>query len=59
MTGAELRRLRIAADLSAREVADRLGTYRLQIQRWEKKQWFELHPVIMQQLLTILGADSR
>lgn len=58
MTGVELRRLRTAAGLSCREVAERLGTYRLQIQRWEARQWFELHPVIMQQLLTILGVDS-
>ena len=59
MAGDELRRLRIAADLSTEEVARRLGSYREQIKRWEKAKWFELHPTIMQQLLTILGADSR
>lgn len=59
MTGAELRRLRVATPaLSEEELARRLGTYRKQIERWEKKQWFELAPPVMQQLLSILGASS-
>ena len=57
MTGRELRRLRIAADLSEAQVAVRFGTYRRQIQRWEKKAWFELPPTVMQQLLNILRAE--
>ncbi len=57
MTGRELRRLRIAADLSEAQVAAKFGTYRRQIQRWEKKGWFELVPTAMQQLLNILGVS--
>ncbi len=58
MEGRELRRLRVAADISENELSRRMGTYRRQIQRWEKKLWFELTPPIMQQLLSILGASS-
>ncbi len=58
MAGCELRRLRVAADLSENELARRLGTYHRQVQRWEKRGWFELAPQVMQQLLSILGASS-
>lgn len=58
MAGRELRRLRVAIGMSERELGERLGTYREQIQRWEKKSWFELHPTVMMQLLKILGASS-
>lgn len=58
MEGRELRRLRVAADISERELGARLGTYRIQIRRWEKKAWFELAPPVMGQLLSILGASS-
>lgn len=58
MEGRELRRLRMAADMSKTQLAERLGTYREQIKRWEKKLWFELTPPAMQQLLSILGATS-
>ncbi len=58
MAGKELRRLRVAADMTEQELADRLGTYREKIQRWEGRSEFELNPVQMQQLLTALGAVS-
>ncbi len=58
MEGRELRRLRVAADMSKTQLAGRLGTYREQIKRWEKKAWFELAPPVMMQLLEILGATS-
>ena len=58
MEGRELRRLRVAADLSERELGKRLGTGRTKIYRWEKIAWFELTPPVMQQLLSILGASS-
>ena len=58
MAGCELRRLRVARDMSEQQLAERLGTYRRQIQRWENKAWFELHPSVMIQLLEILGASS-
>ena len=58
MEGRELRRLRVAADISERELGARLGTCRITIRRWEKKAWFELAPPVMGQLLSILGATS-
>ena len=58
MAGTELRRLRAGANLGERELAERLGTYRVQIQRWEEKSWFELTPTVMQRLLDVLGASS-
>ena len=58
MEGRELRRLRVAADLSERELGNRLGTYKKQVQRCEAKAWFELTPPAMQHLLSILGASS-
>ncbi len=63
MAGRELRRLRNHPDgkgLSQRQVGVLLGKYRVQIQRWEElhEVEFELHPMIMQQLLSILGASS-
>jgi len=58
MAGGELRRLRVSAGLSERQLAVQLGTYRKQIQRWEGKEWFELAPVPMQQLLNILGVKG-
>lgn len=57
MAGKELRRLRAAAGMSEMEVAMRYGTYRMQIVRWEKWRWFELPPVLMEQLLAVLGAE--
>lgn len=54
MTGRDLRRLRTAANISEDKVGKAIGTNRIQIQRLQKKQWFELHPVVMQQLLSIL-----
>ncbi len=60
MTGFELRRLRIAADLSERGLAAGIGTYRRRVQRWERLGWeyFELVPNEMEALLTALGASS-
>jgi len=60
MSGNELRRLRVAANLSERELGERLGTNRIQIQRWQNlgQRDFELHPTVMMQLLEILGASS-
>ncbi len=58
MSGIELRRLRVAANMSEEELADELGTYRVKVQRWEKKKWFELEPDYMQGLLKVLGASS-
>ena len=58
MTGRELRRLRVAAGLSERELAERYGTYRRQITRWETSARFELHPDAMALLLKTLGATS-
>ncbi len=58
MAGGELRRLILVAGLDDGEVAERLGTSRMQIWRWEKKAWFELNPVVMRQLLSILNAEG-
>ena len=58
MKGRELRRLRVAACLSERELGERLGGYKKMIQRWEGRVWFELSPPVMGQLLSILGASS-
>lgn len=58
MTGSRLRQLRVAAGLSESELAERLGTYRRRIQRWEKSAWFELHNNGMNQLLKSLGMDN-
>ena len=63
MTGNELRRLRNhpkGTRLSRRSVGELMDKYRIQIERWEDlhKEEFELHPVVMEQLLTILGATS-
>ncbi len=58
MAGTELRRLRVAVDMSEQELADRFGTYREKIQRWEGRSEFELVPMQMQRLLTALGATS-
>ena len=60
MAGKELRRLRVAADLSEQELADGYGTYRQRIVRWENRRQlkFELEPLEMQQLLKTLGASS-
>ena len=57
MTGRELRRLRVSAEFSENDLAERMDTYRARIQRWEKKAWFELHPEQMKQLLKVLGAS--
>ena len=58
MSGIELRRLRVAANMSEDKLAILLGTYRQKIQRWEKKKWFEVEPGFMQGLLKVLGASS-
>lgn len=60
MTGSELRRLRVAADMSVRGLAGELGTYDHQIERWEKRKHatFEIHPRLMAELLNILKASS-
>lgn len=58
MEGRELRRLRVAADMSEKKLAKAFGTYRKQIERWEKAAWFELDPDSMVRMLHILGASS-
>lgn len=58
MRGRELRRLIRESGVSEQSVAQSLYTSRSQIRRMEDKEWFELHPNIMQQLLDILGATS-
>lgn len=58
MAGKELRRLRVAAGLSEKELAERFGTYRMKIQRLEKAPSFELQPQQMQELLKALGAGT-
>lgn len=55
MAGKELRRLRVAANLSESELARRIGTYRVQIQRWQKAVWFYLTKKEMNQVLKSLG----
>jgi len=56
MHGKELRRLRIAVNMSERMLADRMGWYKKKIQRFEKSYQFCLHSAEMQKLLTILDA---
>ncbi len=58
MKGGELRRLRVAAGLSVRQLAERFDTYRQRIVRMEKTHFFELHPARMVDLLSALGAGS-
>ena len=58
MQGRELRRLRVAAEMSEKQLAKAFGTYRRRVQRWENKAWFELAPQDMVELLKILGASS-
>jgi len=58
MEGRELRRLRVAAGLSERKLAEKFDTYQRQIQRFEKVQYFELPPKRMHDLLTALSATS-
>lgn len=54
MYGSELRRLRMKADISEQELAEKMGWYRKKIQRYENQIFFCLHPADMQQLLKIL-----
>ena len=60
MSGTELRRLRVANDMSVRGLAGELGTYHMQIERWENLHHvnFEIHPRLMAELLNILKASS-
>lgn len=61
MTGAELRRLRIAAGLSTEHLGDLMagwGWYRHQVRRKEAASSFCLHPLEMESLLNALGASS-
>ncbi len=60
MTGMELRRLRVAANLSEEELANGFGTYRQRIVRWENMRQFEfeLEPERMARLLRTLRASS-
>ena len=61
MTGVELRRLRNAAGLSKKELADKMTAwswYRLKVRRFENMADFGLNPVEMQALLDALGATS-
>lgn len=55
MEGKELRRLRMAAGLSERALADKLGWYRKRLQRFEDSKQFCLHPSEMESLLKVLG----
>ena len=56
ITGREMRRLRVAADISEEYLAAQMGTSRSQIRRMENKLWLEFQPKVMEQLLNILGA---
>lgn len=61
MTGAELRRLREAAELTQEQLADGLsewGWYRQKVIDFEHNGYFCLHPDEMQALLDALGASS-
>lgn len=57
MHGAELRRLRITAGFSERQLADKLGWYRKRIQRLENTHHFCLHPAEMEKLLDMLNIE--
>lgn len=39
LDGAELRRRRVLAGLSQKQVADRIGTSKAQVSHWEKGDW--------------------
>jgi transcriptional regulator with XRE-family HTH domain len=54
MNGRDLRRLRIAACLSERELANRMDWYRKKVQRLESSNQFCLNITEMRKLLLIL-----
>ena len=54
MHGKELRRLRIAADMSERTLARKMGWYRKKVERFEKTHRFCLHRIEMKILLDVL-----
>jgi len=56
MDGKELRRLRVEAGLSQRQLARRIGWYRKKIERFEDSHHFCVHQVEMTKLLEILKA---
>ncbi len=61
MTGAELRRLRDANNLSQQEVAERMaywGWYQKKVNRLEGAGRFCLDPTEMRELLRVLKASS-
>lgn len=63
MTGSELRRLRVEADLGTESLADLMagwGWNRIKVRRMEDKgrAKFSLHPAEMVSLLNALGASS-
>lgn len=59
MDGKELRRLRMAAGLSERELAKKMGWYRKKVERYEKSVQFCLHRTEMQEILKVLGSGER
>ena len=58
MKGRELRRLIKESRVSEQAIAETLGTSRSQIRRMEDKNWFELCPRVMVELLEKLEATS-
>ena len=56
MDGKELRRLRVAASLSERQLAAAMGWNRKKVERYQNVLRFEIHHTEMQKLLTVLSA---